>query len=134
MTPDPWKGASKRVTRELGGIGWRVEPFGPDGRQFVHLPTRTSIIATRAEHRGEEWLHVSIAHPDRLPTWEELKAIKIALIGAARFAYQVFPPNWQYVNQHPYALHLWARWDDSDGAALPDFVGDWHAKTGELSL
>lgn len=57
-----------------------------------------------------------------------------ALIGAARFAYLVFPPAWQYILAHPYALHLWARWDDTDGAALPDFVGSWFARTGELSV
>jgi len=136
VQPDPWKGAAKRLARELGLTAWSVEPFGPDGFRFVHLgpPRITSVIATRAEHDGQEWLHASIAHPDAMPTWEELKAVKVALIGAARFAYLVFPPAWQYVNQHPYALHVWARWDESDGAALPDFVGSWFARTGELSV
>lgn len=136
VQPDPWKGAGNRLARELKLPGrWQMEPFGPDGRRYVHAASPfTSVIATRAEHDGQEWLHASIAHPDRMPTWEELKAVKVALIGAARFAYLVFPPAWQYVNQHPYALHLWSRWDDSDGAALPDFVGSWFARTGELSV
>jgi hypothetical protein len=132
--PEPWKGAAKRLARELGRAGWHVEAFGPDGRRFWHHASATSVIATRADHDGQEWLHASIAHPDRMPTWDELKALKVALVGAARFAYLVFPPAWQYVNQHPYALHLWARWDETDGAALPDFVGAWFAETGELSV
>src|SRR6266498_2957775 len=74
-------------------------------------------------------VHASIAHPDRLPTWDELKSVKAALIGPDRFAYLIFPPSWQYVNIHNFALHLWARWDSGDGAALPDFVGAFYAQT-----
>ncbi len=135
MTRDPWQGAAKRLARHLKLIGWQVEQFGPDGRRFIHSqPPVTSVIATRADHDGQEWLHASIAHPDRLPTWDELKSVKAALIGPDRFAYLIFLLSWQYVNIHNFALHLWARWDSGDGAALPDFVGAFYAQTGELSI
>lgn len=134
MTPDsPFGGLGGRLKRLTGLYGWDIAPFGPDGRQCLHAGSGLSVIVTRAEHEGAEWVHASLAHPNRMPSWEEVRAVKTAVFGD-RFAYMVFPPSATYVNIHDYALHVWGRWDESDGRALPDFVGDWFAKTGELSI
>ena len=128
---EPWGGLGGRVKRAFGVSGWQVEPFGPDGRALTHIASATTIIATRARHHGDEWLHASVAHPDRMPTWQEMRWLKEAVFGE-RFAYMVFPPSSTFVNIHDYALHLWGR--DDGAPAIPDFVGDWLAQTGELSL
>lgn len=74
---------------------------------------------------GNLWLHVSLCGrrgADRfyLPDWEDIKRVKNDFIGRNEWAYQVFPDERQYVNDNPYVLHLFARYDRS--AALPDFT------------
>ena len=55
----------------------------------------------------EEWLHVSVSHPDRLPTWETLVKIKNIFVGLEGEAMMFFPKQSEYVNYHPYYMHLW---------------------------
>ena len=104
--------------------GWSVQPFGPDGaiyRQVHHGPT--SVICTVADREdSREWLHVSIAHRSRLPTWEELRWAKDYFIGPGRYACIVFPPLDCYVNIHPNALHLWSPL--TGDWPLPEFSGE----------
>lgn len=121
MSGEPWKGVAGRL-RAYFGAGWQVDPFGPDGYRYVNREQRIVVIATRADHGGQEWLHVSVSCPDRVPSWDELAAIKELVIGPDRHAYQVFPPRAQWISIHEHCLHLWARWDDGDGRVLPDFA------------
>lgn len=61
-------------------------------------------------------LHVSVSHPNRLPDWEEIKAIKAAFFGDVE-AMIVLPRKGQYVNVHQYCHHLWESpdaWCDPD--------------------
>jgi hypothetical protein len=74
---------------------------------------------------GNLWVHVSVcgrtgAGRFYLPTWEEVKRVKNDFIGENAWAYQVFPGSQDYVNDHPYVLHLFARLDGR--SALPDFT------------
>lgn len=78
---------------------------------------RVCVSAMR-EGDGRRWLHVSMSHVDRLPTWQEVKDVKDVVIGAEKTALQVLPPKSRYVNIHPYALHLW---HCLDGDVVPDF-------------
>jgi hypothetical protein len=68
---------------------------------------RVLISKSTMENRGE-WLHVSCSLPDRLPTWEEMKEVKNKFIGPDKVAVQVFPRESDFVNLHPYCLHLWS--------------------------
>jgi hypothetical protein len=69
-------------------------------------------------HDGKWWLHVSVSHPHKLPTWAELKEVKELFIGRDKKAIQILPNEKEYVNMHPYCLHLFH--SDEDG--LPDFT------------
>ena len=94
--------------------------FGPGGLAMTfgrHAKKTTSIIVTVAEWNGDPWLHASIAHPDRLPTYRELSALHRAVFGDGH-AYQVFVGGTKH-NIHENALHLWGRADGTN--ALPDF-------------
>ena len=76
-----------------------------------------TVIVSWADEGDGTWLHASIAHPDRLPTYGELCALHAAVFTGP--AYQVFVGPDEHVNIHPYALHLWGRQDGQH--ALPNF-------------
>jgi hypothetical protein len=56
---------------------------------------------------GGGWDHVSVSHPDRIPTWEEMAYVKDLFFGDDEAAMQLHPPKSEYVNNHPRCLHLW---------------------------
>ncbi len=76
------------------------------------------IIDSRIMKDGCEWVHLSISHPDSLPTYEELCAAKDWFIGKDKKAIQVFAPSTEHYNHHKYCLHLWHCLDRDP---LPDF-------------
>jgi hypothetical protein len=57
---------------------------------------------------GMGWEHVSVSRPDRCPTWEEMCVIKSRFWDSEEdCVIQYHPPKSEYVNNHPYCLHLW---------------------------
>jgi hypothetical protein len=63
---------------------------------------------------GAPWEHVSLtvwrrngAPIERCPTWEEMAFVKGEWWGPDETVIQIHPPESEYVNQHPYCLHLW---------------------------
>lgn len=101
--------------------GWRLEVENLDGQCWVNARRRLSLIWSVArELDGRLWLHLSVASPDRLPTWPELVEAKEWIAGTDSDAYQVVPRRSRYVNQHPNALHLFV---PAEGEPpLPDFT------------
>jgi len=93
--------------------------FGPDGRVFASMDHRSVIMTVAMYDDGHEWLHVSTAHPTRLPTYAELMEVKDLFVGRDRKAIMVLPSAKEHVNIHPNCLHLFAR---LDGDSLPDFT------------
>ena len=51
-------------------------------------------------------LHMSIAHPTRYPTWDEVADARYALIPDDVTMAMVLPPSSQYVNLYPNCFHL----------------------------
>ena len=98
-------------------FGWEELPPPIDGRAFSRGRLRVLVSEAR-ELDGKVWLHVSVSLSDRLPSWDQLKQVKDAFVGEERNALQVLPKKSEYVNHHPYVLHLfWC----SDGDVTPDF-------------
>ncbi len=56
---------------------------------------------------GEGWDHVSVSTPVRCPTWEEMCVIKGVFWDDEDCVMQLHPPRSDYVNMHPFCLHLW---------------------------
>lgn len=56
---------------------------------------------------GGGWEHVSISRQNRCATWDEMCAIKDMFFEAEECVIQYHPPKSNYVNNHPYCLHLW---------------------------
>lgn len=98
---------------------WRLREHAADGAKWEARHGLTVIASGATELDGRRWWHVSVAHPRRLPTWEELREVKDLFIGRDRKAIQVLPRQAEYVNIHPHCLHLWHCLDD-DG--LPYFT------------
>lgn len=53
------------------------------------------------------WEHVSIAHPKKCPTWEQMCAVKELFWDDSDCVIQYHPAKKDYVNLHPNCLHLW---------------------------
>lgn len=60
---------------------------------------------------GGGWEHISISPCNRkrqtCPTWDEMCAIKDLFFEPEETVVQYHPPKSDYVNMHPYCLHLW---------------------------
>lgn len=55
---------------------------------------------------GSGW-HLSISHPDRYPTWDEIASARYHLIPDKAVMAMLLPPTDQYINLHPNCFHLW---------------------------
>ena len=57
------------------------------------------------------WEHVSVTMNNRklmrCPTWEEMCAIKDMFFDPEEVVMQLHPKHSEYINNHPYCLHLW---------------------------
>lgn len=100
-------------------LDWHILVAGMDGAMYRKRTGPTVIMSASVCLDNKCWLHVSTSTPTRLPTWCELIEVKDIFIGPKRKAIQVFPSRAEYVNQHPYALHLWSC---LDADPLPDFT------------
>lgn len=88
------------------------------------------VIASRgggpAELGGSDpysrWDHVSVSLPNRCPTWEEMCFIKELFFERDEPAMQLHPAK-DYVNNHPYCLHLWRPLDAEIPLPFAEMVG-----------
>lgn len=70
---------------------------------------------------GEGWEHVSVSRNDRCPSWSEMEHVKRQFFREDEAAMQLHPPLKDYVNCHPYCLHLW-RPTDTVIPLPPDYM------------
>ena len=70
------------------------------------------IIASEASLKGSQgWEHVSVSAPNRCPNWTEMCFVKDLFWDDEECVVQFHPPRSEYVNNHPYVLHLWRNVD-----------------------
>ena len=82
---------------EDGGNGciYNLDPKKPQEVAFVVWST------------GAGWDHVSVSFKDRCPTWDEMSKVKDMFFHPYESVIQIHPKKSDYVNYHPYCLHLW---------------------------
>jgi hypothetical protein len=107
---------SEQLVPRVLPAGWRELP-GMAGGFINHQRHLAALFSVEREADGKRWIHVSVSHRDRVPTWDELRGAKDWLLGKDRWAISIFPVEAEYVNHHPYVLHLW---HCLDGAVVPD--------------
>ena len=110
MTEEEWQEAQGKTDEEWARVvlplNWReIKPrFGGRGA----IRGKTSVIFSAGKFDGKWWLHVSVAHPEKLPSYMDVAEVKALFVGRDRKAIQVFAAESEHVNIHPRALHLWS--------------------------
>lgn len=79
--------------------------LGNNGLFTCKLRSGATVRVIASEGLG--WEHVSASLPTRCPTWSEMCEVKAMFWGPEDCVVQYHPPESEYVNCHPYCLHLW---------------------------
>ncbi|MGY2987654.1 DUF7694 domain-containing protein [Bradyrhizobium sp. USDA 4508] len=81
---------------------------GPAGAFFVMGPKGAELkIISSGPDREYLWEHVSVSTERRTPNWAEMCFVKDLFWNEDECVVQYHPPRSEYVNHHPYCLHLW---------------------------
>lgn len=87
------------------------DSYGNNGAFNVKMRTRKkparlySCIAS--DQMG--WEHVSVSLPHRTPNWDEMCQIKELFWDDGDLVVQFHVPKSDWINNHPYCLHLWRK-------------------------
>lgn len=84
-----------------------IKEIAEDGGWAVARLTRSIGLVMIVFSWGEGWDHVSASYENRCCTWEEMCEIKDMFFCEDECVIQYHPPKKDYVNIHPYCLHLW---------------------------
>jgi len=111
-----------RVTQGLGQLQ-RVQVPGPVGslpgpHQAYRSQSGCGILLGLEPARAAPpgiWLpegatdlwHLSISHPDRYPTWDEVADARYELVPDQVTMAMLLPPKADYLNLHQHCFHLW---------------------------
>jgi hypothetical protein len=82
-----------------------TEAYGNNGAFEIPLKHGQRVFVMSGDGLG--WEHVSVSRKDRCPTWDEMCQIKDLFWDDTDCVVQYHPPRSEYVNNHPYCLHLW---------------------------
>jgi hypothetical protein len=69
-------------------------------------PARAAPVGIWVPAELELW-HLSISHPERYPTWDEIADARYELVPDEVTMALLLPPRGEYVNAHPNCFHLW---------------------------
>lgn len=80
--------------------------FGNNGAFLVpYTHSRVTLMIIASDGFG--WEHVSASLANRCPTWDEMCFLKDTFWDGDDLVVQYHPPRSEYVNNHPYCLHMW---------------------------
>jgi len=77
------------------------------GNNGVFIVPFESFVMQVIVSDGEGWDHVSVSLKNRTPNWREMCFIKEMFWGKDACVVQYHPPESEYINNHPFCLHLW---------------------------
>jgi hypothetical protein len=81
---------------------------GPLGLFHIMGPAGTELRILSSGHDSEYmWEHVSVSTRHRTPNWIEMCFVKDLFWDDEEAVMQLHPPRSDYVNHHPFTLHLW---------------------------
>ena len=92
------------------------DSFGNCGAFQLTLKHSQKVFVIASDEMG--WEHISVSRTDRCPTWDEMCQVKSMFWDDEDCVVQYHPPKSQYVNNHPYCLHLWRPTDQE--MPIPD--------------
>lgn len=94
--------------RETSGLMPSSKLDGNNGVFYVSSLKLTRMLRVIISDGGG-WEHVSVSLHNRCPTWDEMCFVKDLFWGEDDLVVQMHPPKDDYVNYHPYCLHLWRK-------------------------
>lgn len=78
--------------------------FGINGYWFDPI-SRKKFVFVFSNDWG--WEHLSVSLSNRCPTWDEMCRIKDVFFKDDERCVEFHPPKSEYVNIHPFCLHIW---------------------------
>lgn len=89
--------------------GMEGPDIGNNGLFFVPFSFgKKELVAKVIASDGQFWEHVSVTlNRNRCPTWDEMCKIKDMFWSEEDTVIQFHPAKADYVNFHPYCLHMW---------------------------
>jgi len=82
------------------GMTGAFQLIGPNGVQLL-------VMSSNGDGDGQGWEHVSVSMKNRTPNWGEMCFVKDLFWTEHETVVQYHPPKSEYVNCHPYCLHMW---------------------------
>lgn len=115
--------SNRRTYLPTVDLSWAQPPSGPNGAPAVpprpiRLPSPMPhadaysfgecrvIVAQEPNALGRMHWHLSVSHPSRYPTWDELRDARYTFVPPHITMVMVLPPPSQYVNTHPNCMQL----------------------------
>ena len=117
MTPDDPRGNPLEWAPKKLPKGWELTSAGAH-QGYRHRNGLLVLCTARTEIDGKRWVHLSCSRLERLPSWDDLTAIRNIFLGREALALQVVAPASEHFNYHPNCLHLW---HCLDGRPVPEF-------------
>lgn len=106
MNPKPIDSVEKR--RIVTGTPLASDStYGNNGAFALAHPGGATLLVIASDGEGWEHVSVSVYGKARCPTWEEMCWVKDQFWGEEELVVQYHPPRSDYVNNHPFTLHLW---------------------------
>jgi len=100
--------------------GWVLSEMRGDGAAWINQKRQLVVIASYSiELDRHYWLHLSMSHRSRIPTYDEMKYLKRHWAGPGEKAMEIHAPDSEHVNICSRARHLWVC---MTGDPLPDFT------------
>lgn len=108
MRPIPNKLVEKFRATDIREWGDRASTsaYGNNGIFMVPYPGHRAMIRCICSD-GLGWEHVSVSLEVRIPTWQEMCYVKELFWDDEETVMQLHPPKSEWINNHPYVLHLW---------------------------
>ena len=100
--------------RVIAGYGGSDSSYKNNGIfKIPHVHKQRKVLYHCIVSDGMGWEHVSVtlSNGNRLPTWTEMCFIKDTFWDKKDTVFQIHPAHKDYVNCHPYCLHLWRKPD-----------------------
>lgn len=93
--------------RVKSGLMASDSSYGNKGAFVIKGPRGFKLNVIASDGLGWEHVSVSVIDANRCPTWDEMCSVKDIFWGDDDCVVQYHPPKSDYVNNHPYVLHLW---------------------------
>ncbi len=105
MKPTPSEALER--CRVKHGPGRSDASYGNNGHFRIVTPKGVRLFAIASDGMGWEHVSLHVIDQNRCPTWEEMCYAKSMFWADDETVVQYHPPKSEYVNIHPYVLHLW---------------------------